>query len=655
LRLGGSNTNGHNNVTVRGQGPMSTTLTVTGSGWGIDIGACCTGGGSGALTSSSSNYLRGQTTVKLQNVSGTPAANNTAYFVQCDNGYTPASVGFPLGSCTGAQSDPLGVFHCSGGPCSSNGGSYNNKSEVQTVRIVSATNTVGNNWTVTVTPGLYMQDWSHHRGATLAWDNDISDTSVGIGLEDMTIKIYDSGQPITVGNGYASWMKGVRILGYNNSSMLTVNRCSHCLLVNNYLFAESHANLGNSSYSNMLQDSYSSDTLILNNIGHQGLFMDDAGNHQGLVIAYNYGRDAIQAYYQATQFEHSPGSVLVLREGNQFGRINDDSTNGSHTLNTFFRNNLNCGDYPFDTGTIGGGLQIDSFARFANAVGNAIGFGMPSKCQYYQAQADDGYVFNINGGGNGITDTTGITEASLLRWGNVSTVHQSSDTPANSGIRFVSSEIPTNLSTWPNSVPYENSVPVNSNLPCSFFLQGYSSTSCTPKYSGGTGFGWWKVCDTWSTFPTSCSHYTTPPFPSAGPDIKNYANDIPAALAWKHLPIDSSFQNSYTVTDSGYDGTNHIETLTVSGLPGSTTHILGGFQLQGAPSACNPSGDELLMTGSDSTHIKYALDSDPGTTCDGTVKWPDVRKFDESVYQSDSAGLGVTGPNAPTGLAAAVN
>ena len=171
----------------------------------------------------------------------------------------------------------------------------------------------------------------------------------------------------------------------------------------------------------------------------------------------------------------------------------------------------------------------------------------------------------------------------------------------------------------------QNAVPSNNNLPCSFFLKGYSSTTCTPHYSGGTGLSWWKVCTGWTTFPTACASSTTPPFPANGPDIlaasgapSNYANDIPAAAAWKNLPIDTSFQVSYPVSASSWSG--GVETLTVATMP--VTYPNGGFQLVGAPAACSPTSGqsytgrpdgEIIITGSSSTTIKYALASNPGT------------------------------------------
>jgi len=59
------------------------------------------------------------------------------------------------------------------------------------------------------------------------------------------------------------------------------------------------------------------------------------------------------------------------------------------------------------------------------------------------------------------------------------------------------------------------------------------------------------------------------------------------------------------------------------------------------------------MTGSSTTTISYALAPNPGTSCTGTMKWPDIRQFDERVYENDPAGA--QAPQAPTGLQAVVH
>jgi hypothetical protein len=677
MRLGGTNTNFRNNVTLRGDGAMSTIINLGSSG-SINIGAvaCCSAGN---LTNTASNFTRYQTSFILENVTGTGdlttakinAGLVVGHFMQCDNGYTPttrplAYTTSPL-QCSGSAVDTNSIFFCSGDPycASSSQQGVFPPSEGQTVRITGAVNNGNGTWTVTTSPGLYMPDWSYARGATLSWLS-TTYTTTGMGVEDMTL---NGAGGIVLGNGTASWMKGVRVVGYSNNGTVATSYCSHCLIANSYFFGSGYTAgaLGN-LYADAIGDP-SGDVLLVNNIGQASMFSDDGGSHEGIVMAYNYSRDVTASHYQSTEFEHRPGSSFVLREGNQFGRVNDDGTWGTHNLETVFRNNGDCGDYPFQIpGQSGGGIQVGSWARFENLIGNVIGIGIPSsyltnKCAQYSGQATDTYAFNINGT-VGSTDGTGLTEASLVRWGNVTTILQSSDTPANSGIRFVASENSNNgnLSSWPNAVPYANMASPSTTLPCSMFIPG-TATNCTPKYSGGTGLSWWKVCDTWTTFPTSCAHYTTPPFPATGPDIlasggapANYANDIPAKIAWKNLPIDTSLQTNYTITASSWSG--GIETLTVSSLPVNTYNLQGPFQLTGtSTNNCYPNAtpQELVMTGATSTTISYALTSNPGTNaCVGTMKYPDMRQFDERVYASDPSGTTAANPNPPSGLSATV-
>jgi hypothetical protein len=210
----------------------------------------------------------------------------------------------------------------------------------------------------------------------------------------------------------------------------------------------------------------------------------------------------------------------------------------------------------------------------------------------------------------------------------------------------------------------DNLASPSTSLPCSMFMSSFTSTTCSGYPSGGTGLSWWKVCTNFTPTSRTCGGTTqTQPFPPVGPDVtggpyaNGYAYDIPAAVAWKTLPVDSSYQVSYNVTGSTWSG--GTETLTVSSFP--TTHAtMGGFQLSGANAACYPSGgvsytgrsdNELLMTGANSTTIAYALASNPGVSCTGTAKWPDIRQFDERVYQNDAGG---DPPSAPTGLSATV-
>jgi len=310
------------------------------------------------------------------------------------------------------------------------------------------------------------------------------------------------------------------------------------------------------------------------------------------------------------------------------------------------------------------GVEIDSFSRVENAVGNVI--GASGGCTSYQGTSSNGYVFSYNTSG-----TDSAVMSSLLRWGNASSVTQSSDTPANSGIRFVSSEVPTSSSITGcttgsqcnNLGSFGQTAPSNDNLPCSFFGLTGTSTNCTAYPNGGTGLSWWQVCTSWSAFPATCSGTQLQPFPPIGPDVSNgpyvngHAYDIPAAIAWYYLPVDPSWQNSYSITGSSWSG--GTETLTVSSLP-NVHHLMGPFQLSGVNPACIPTttpflstnpNNEAFMTGSTSTTVKYALASNPGVSCTGNMLFPDVRQFDERVYETDSNAA----PSPPTNLQAAAH
>jgi len=118
-------------------------------------------------------------------------------------------------------------------------------------------------------------------------------------------------------------------------------------------------------------------------------------------------------------------------------------------------------------------------------------------------------------------------------------------------------------------------------------------------------------------------------------------------VAEANLPIDTSYQNSYSVSSSSWS--SGTETLYISGLP-TTTHLNGRFQLTGVP-ACNTGGSnpsEFVITGCLGTNctlgtgaptaVQYALAADPGSCAGATMKWPDVRQFDEAVYNASGSG-----------------
>jgi hypothetical protein len=635
-------------VTLRGSGAMSTTITFSGT-MALQVGQS---GGYGGGTLSASPAA-GTASVTITSVSGTPVVGNLAWFNQCDTGWSGSS-GTSQGynNCgSGSYSDNGAIFVCGGTTtCNSNGsgsGGGGRTSQFQYVLITSVANNGGGSYTIGFTPGLYLPNWSTSNTASLYWQSK-SNNGYGVGIEDMTI-VFANGanEQVLLGPAYASWVKGVRFIGAAANRELLISTCKSCLVFNNYFFGMTPSNPSTNSTTISMVNA--SDTLILNNASDQALFLEGAGSLVGNVIAYTYAHNVTNSYVQTASYQHdnvASGVALLLNEGNQTNEIDDDDTWGTGDLNTAFRNQTSCTDQPYIFSSVtGNAISVDSFHRFDNVIGNALGGS--SQCTAYKG-GSNGSEIRLDSQGR-----DSLTTSSAMIWGNYDAVGGTN--------QFNSSEVPTSLSG--NAASFENPVPSSHSLPASFFMD---SMGFYP--SGGTGLSWWKVCTSWTTFPTSCAGTQTQPFPTAGPDVtggnnlNGYAYDNPAALAWKTLPTDTTRQNSYTVTASSWSG--GTETLTVSGLP-SGTHVMGGFQLSGASGSCVPStgvsstaayrtDNEILLTGATSTQISYALASNPGSNaCTGTMRWPDVRQFDERVFATDPTGG--SGPIPPTGLTATVH
>jgi len=547
-------------------------------------------------------------------VSGTPP--NNAYFY------------------VGTPADNGSVFVCGGvdNTCQRAGEGSMATDVQQQVVMINAVSGSGP-YTVTISPGLYMSNWSPSSNPGAQWFTGAHTvTALGNAVEDMTIyNDYDgAGYSALLNNSYGSWVKGVRFLGSGSY---------YSLIFNNYFFSDP---FGDGQYPEAIQESQDSDDLILNNIMASGEAWEGYGQMSGNVFAYNYARDTFTAY-PLDIFEHEPGNSYQLYEENQAGTINEDDTHGTHNLSTAFRNYVMGYDVPYAQGNPAG-ITWNPWDRFSNTIGNVIGGSGLLSTYQNQSQASGGYVFSTGYGG-GFIDTLALTTS--MRWGNwdgVTNAVRWCGNSSNSGWSTICnglSEVPSSLGS-PNAA-LSNPVPSTTILPPSFFLP----TAAAP--SGGTGLSWWKVCTAWATFPTNCASYQTQPFPTVGPDVVGgpygggYAYDIPAKVAWQNLPIDPTYQKSYSIATSSWSSGTETLTFSSGALP-NMEHLMGGFQLSGAASACNPSGGELFMTTSSSTTVSYALTSNPGTTCTGTMKFPDVRQFDERVYQTDSGGTPFVAP-----------
>ena len=631
--------------TLRGSGPMSTILSMSASG-SIHMGEAWSGGKMPLL----SNPAAGSSTVTIADTSGAPTVGAIASISQCDQGTTgtPAGISGKSTTCAGTYADNGAIWVCGlSSLCDGNGGTPYPEDQFEIVTITSVTKS-GSNYIVGISPSIYMSNWSTAQDVTLTWSN-YTYNGVGLGLEDLSLSaVYGTGG-VSVGYTADSWIKGVRFI----NCTFSVGTSTGFLAANNYINPNTTVS---SAYTNGSWQSSTSASLFINNIFTDSMApFEGMGQNVGNVYAYNFTRDA-DAYDPFNySFDHHAFDSFILWEGNEFGGFDEDDTWGTHALDTYFRNYGVCSDVPYtawgDADTFS--MKLNSYQRFMNVIGNSFG---SNQCTNY-----------VSSGGSTIyqiTATDALTPASLMRWGNVSTIAQSTDTPTNSGIRFVSAEVPnsTNMpsSTYPNAATWQNPTPASNTLPASFF--GLQSSA---HPNGGTGLSWWKVCTSWAAFPASCASTQTQPFPIAGPDVagggyvNGHAYDVPAAIAWLNLPVDTTFQNSYAISSSSWAGGTETLTFTSGVLPSSNQNLIGAFQLSGVNAACRTgatinAASELLMTGSTTTTIQYALAADPGVSCVGTMKFPDVRQFDERVYQADALATKLQ-PLPPSGVSGAAS
>jgi hypothetical protein len=521
------------NVTLRGSGAARTELT----GAGISVGGGNNWAGATLLTD---NPAKGATSIT---VSSAPTAGRIVALTQCDDGWSAANANFThYGSgtnCTGSYSDPYGPWVCGlAGACAQNstGGGTTNP-HFQTHILWIPTGGVSGN-TVTFSSPLENDSWSTARTAAITWNT--SPGTVGGGIEDLTLV-----GGISFNGTYACWIKGTRLIqltGNSNDQLISLKTDTHSLVANNYI-ASTAGGKSNINGNELVLWGYDSgqmgvsDHLFINNIIDGGTTYG-FGEQLNNVYAYNYYYTADNgSFIENGDSQHHAGTFFLLREGESMGDTKDDPTWGTHNFNTWFRNWVR-GTDPVFPSMSSDSWDVGSWARFENGIGNVAGNNTYTSSYGYKG------TIILNQHGSGAGDTSGLTQASFMNWGNY--VMCSGDSRCNTA-SFLASGVPSNLSSFgANSTPYQNPVPANNNLPASFFMN-----SMTAHPSGGTGLSWWKTCASWTTFPTTCVSYNTPPMPPIGPDVtggpymNGHAYKIPARVAFESLPSDTSYPTSW--------------------------------------------------------------------------------------------------------------
>lgn len=502
-------------VVLRGQGANATKLIFSGNNANIcnyfDTSAVALCGGAHYGTTGqfghsgtwSGGYTAGTSTIQVSDKTGMAVGSPIA-LDQLDD----ASDGFP------AAGD---VYVCTASfPCSNQGGGFNGgrdgRSLLQITKVTSveagSCTTTGNlTCDIGIDPSIYGALYRAGRTPQVWWSN--AGTYIeDIGIEDLSIDNTASaigGNTIAVfmSNCMNCWAKGLRVLMLSTTSVQEIFQFGiiggfHDTIESSYLYgnqkADYHCNgcAQNQNYSITILAS--SSILVQNNIFQRtpaGVVFN--GPTHGSVVAYNYVRDA--SYTSGGTVMHGV-SNYNLHEGNDNSGVLGDVIHAPHYFETVFRNFYSMN---LSNGVIGtGGINVDTpfalqtHSRFWNIIGNVAGEVGASP---YEVQSSDcgGCIYKLGWQSNDspqppgnplvANDGTRVSQT-LFRWGNYDTVSAAS--------RFVTAEVPTGITNFPNALPASQLLPPTLYLSGKpLWFQSLTYPPIGPDVSGGNiaGYG----------------------------------------------------------------------------------------------------------------------------------------------------------------------
>jgi len=498
------------NVTLRGAGPDQTFITFSGATAGCNglTSSICVYSGdgnwwgtpnNGPVAWTATSYARGQTTVTLASHPNLKVGSLMVLWHADD----------PVGTAGYYACDTQGNSGCSWQGASNS--QYHGHVESQNVTVMSCGTSIAGaactSNTVAFAPGLYSPDFSANKTPQAWWGTNMPLTGVGLEAFSINSTAQAPVAGITFWGSTYSWAKNIRSQN-TGFCHIQLSISSHITVRDSYFYNGSGTSEGygvNSSNS-------SADNLIENNISNHLANLAVTEGDAGSVFAYNFAVDNFFGpgnWQENDATHHSAGDHFELYEG--FFGIGSmlDIIHGTSNMVTQFRNKWSGRDTATTTG-VKTEATIPYMAlsnnRFSNAVGNVLGTsgyhdryqnvpptvkdcsGVPTAIWSLGYSDEDGHDTLACAGAPGPGNDLELS-SDILRWGNYSVIKQATDTPANSGIRFVSSEVPS------GNAYFSNAVPGSTSLPPSFYL------SAKPI--------WW-------VFPNGNANT---PWPAIGPDV----------------------------------------------------------------------------------------------------------------------------------------
>lgn len=341
------------------------------------------------------------------------------------------------------------------------------RGQVQWVKITACSPNCNSGSTFTIAPAIYATNWNVSQSPGAWW----ASTQIQYaGIEELAIdSTNDTSQTIIpFFNAFNCWATGVRTInGKRDHYQLAM--AAHNTIQNNYMYGTQ----GTQSQSYGIENYNSGDNLEANNISHRvtSPFMNQIAT--GDVHAFNLDilnfycpgaggticNDTSAGTMGQTTWLHGSSITYTNWEGNMTPGFKGDMFHGTGGLQTAFRNQV-LGWAPIVLHNRLG-FDLGSYNRVYNLIGNVIGKdGFHIKYQ----TGGDGSIYEM-GNGNSESGVTvpddALVATTIMRWGNYSVVPQASDTPTNSGIRFVSTEVPSGIGVYANAVPSDTNLPAS--------------------------------------------------------------------------------------------------------------------------------------------------------------------------------------------------
>lgn len=328
-------------------------------------------------------FSRGSTTLFLNNITGMAAGQTVRFYETNDNlTYVLANYAKDLpGGCGNTDQHNWGVFESSESFCTASFAHIG-----QAFTIVA---THSGNQSIDISAPIY---WGHFSLANVPTAEALSDTSSGVGIENLVINYTNGNADFVIYNIYANnnWITDC-CMSNSTHAFIQLSDCNNCLVRGNQTWF--HRVMDSNAREGVAIGNYVSDCLIENNSFEGGnITVKSQLMTSGNVIAYNFGHIGWAtnsgnptidgSVYCGISGMHGDMPMYDLWEGNVLTQFSGDSFWGGGRSATLLRNWWTRDGYAgvpvasirYNQGA-DVGIYIDSTNWYYTAVGNVIGSG----------------------------------------------------------------------------------------------------------------------------------------------------------------------------------------------------------------------------------------------------------------------------------------